>query len=164
MMSPLDKGFTAWKVSVFGAFLVRIFPHSKWMQIISLKISVFSSNAGKYSPEKFKIRALLTQLLWLLSTFVNPITTKFTRTLKLRDKHLWLYLKLYLPCINHTWEGCRPACVWIRQHVMIELPPWEDVRWKDLSSPWKQTILLQISLTKNLTKSDFIYQRSRKGN
>ena len=39
---------TAWKVSVFGVFLVRIY------------LSVYGRNAGKYGPEKLGIRTLFT--------------------------------------------------------------------------------------------------------
>ena len=62
---------TAWKVSVFGDFLVLIFPHSDWIRSISPYsvnteyISVFSPNAGKYGPEKLRIRTLFTQFqIW----------------------------------------------------------------------------------------------------
>ena len=33
-------------------FLVRIFPHSDWIQTDTKYLSVFSPNAGKYGPEK----------------------------------------------------------------------------------------------------------------
>ena len=38
---------TVWKVSVFGVFLVRIFPYSDWMRRDSEYLSVFSPNTGK---------------------------------------------------------------------------------------------------------------------
>ena len=41
--SGTSKHCTAWKVAVFGVFLVRIFSHSD---------RIFSPNAGKYGPEK----------------------------------------------------------------------------------------------------------------
>ena len=40
---------TAWKVEFF---LVRIFPHSDWIQRDAVYLSVFSPNAGKYGSEK----------------------------------------------------------------------------------------------------------------
>ena len=50
---------TGWKVSVFGVFLVHIFPHSDWIR------RIFSPNAGKYGPEKLRIRTLFTQcIVW----------------------------------------------------------------------------------------------------
>ena len=49
---------TAWKVPVFGFFLVRIFSHWDW---IRGDISVFILNAGKYGPEKLRIWALFKQ-------------------------------------------------------------------------------------------------------
>ena len=41
-------------MSVFGDFLVRIFPHTPYL-------SVFSPNARKYGPEKLQIQTLFTQ-------------------------------------------------------------------------------------------------------
>ena len=49
---------TAWEVSVFGIFLVRIFPYSDLMQTDKEYLSVFSPNMGKYGPEKLQIRTL----------------------------------------------------------------------------------------------------------
>ena len=52
---------TTWKVSVFGVFLVCIFPHSDWIRRNTPYHSVSSPNAGKYGPEKLRIRKLHTQ-------------------------------------------------------------------------------------------------------
>ena len=52
---------TAWKVSVFGVFLVRIFLYSDWIPRDTEYLSVVSSNAGKYGPEKLLKRTLFTQ-------------------------------------------------------------------------------------------------------
>ena len=52
---------TAWKVSVCRVFAVRIFPHSDWIRRDTPYLSVFSPNAGKYKPEKLRIRTLFTQ-------------------------------------------------------------------------------------------------------
>ena len=52
---------TAWKVSVFGVILVRIFPHSDWIQRYTLYLSLFSPKARKYEPEWLRIRTLFTQ-------------------------------------------------------------------------------------------------------
>ena len=52
---------TAWKVSIFRVFLLRIFPHSDWIRRDTLYLSVCSPNTGKYGPEKFRIRELFTQ-------------------------------------------------------------------------------------------------------
>ena len=46
--------YNAWKVSLFGVFLFRIFPQSE---------SVFSPKAGKYRPKKLGIRSLSSQQL-----------------------------------------------------------------------------------------------------
>ena len=56
-----SKSTTAWKVSVFGVILARIFPHSDWMRRDTSYISVFSPNAGKYGPEELRLRTFFTQ-------------------------------------------------------------------------------------------------------
>ena len=52
---------TAWKVSIFGVFLVRSSPHSDWIRRGSPYLSVFVPIVGKYGPEKLRIRTLFTQ-------------------------------------------------------------------------------------------------------
>ena len=54
---PMLLRYRAWKVSVFGVILVRIFPHSDWTRRDREYLSVFSPNAGKCGPEKFRIRS-----------------------------------------------------------------------------------------------------------
>ena len=49
--NSIDKSSTAWKVSVFGVILVRIFPLSDWIRRGTENLSVFSPNAGKSGPE-----------------------------------------------------------------------------------------------------------------
>ena len=43
---------TAGKVSLFGVFLVLIFPHSDLILKDTSYLSAFSPNAGNYRPEK----------------------------------------------------------------------------------------------------------------
>ena len=52
---------TAWKVSVFGIFLARIFSHLDWIRRDIPYLSAFSPNAAKYGPEKLWMRTLFTQ-------------------------------------------------------------------------------------------------------
>ena len=47
------------------SFLVCIFPLPDWMPKDTPYLSVFSPNAGKYGPEKLRIRTLFTQCLSL---------------------------------------------------------------------------------------------------
>ena len=49
---------TAWNVSVFGVFLVRIFLYSHYL-------SIFSPNAGKYGPENSEYGQILRTALLL---------------------------------------------------------------------------------------------------
>ena len=53
---------TAWKVSKYGVFLVRFFPYSDWIRRNTPYLLVFSLNAGKYGPDKLRIRTVFTQL------------------------------------------------------------------------------------------------------
>ena len=55
------KDNAAWKVSVFGVFLFRIFPYSDWIQKDAPYLSVFIPNVGKHGSEKFRIWVLFTQ-------------------------------------------------------------------------------------------------------
>ena len=52
----------AWKVLVFGVFLVRIFPHSDWIRRDTEYLSVFKPNMGKYGPGKLWMRTLFTNV------------------------------------------------------------------------------------------------------
>ena len=47
------------KVSIFGVFLIRIFPHLDWIRRLAEQIFVFNPNVGKYRPEKLRIQTLL---------------------------------------------------------------------------------------------------------
>ena len=53
-LSTYKKRDTAWNVSVFGVFLVSIFPNSDWIRRDTVYLSVFSSNAGKYDQKNSK--------------------------------------------------------------------------------------------------------------
>ena len=57
----------AWKVSVFGVFLVRIFPHLDWIRKDTPYLSIFSPNARKCGPEKLRIRTLCTQFTSIIT-------------------------------------------------------------------------------------------------
>ena len=53
--------YTAWKVSKYGVFLVRIFLYSDCIRRFTEEISVFGPNVGKYGPENLRIWTLFTQ-------------------------------------------------------------------------------------------------------
>ena len=58
------------KGSLFGVFLVRIFPHFDWIWRDTEYLSVFSLNSEKYGPEKLWIHALFTQWLFWYSCVI----------------------------------------------------------------------------------------------
>ena len=51
-MGPTRTGLTAWKVSVFGVFLVRIFPHSDWIRKNTPYSLCIQSKCGKMQTRK----------------------------------------------------------------------------------------------------------------
>ena len=61
----LYSSFTAWKVSIFGVILARIFLHSDWIRRDTSYLSIFSPKARKYGPEYLRIRTLFTQCFCL---------------------------------------------------------------------------------------------------
>ena len=73
----LRKYCTAWKLHVYGIFLLCIFPHLDWMRrdtLYTLYLSIFTPNTGKYELEKFCIRTLsrsVTQRKMVTHTFTN---------------------------------------------------------------------------------------------
>ena len=87
---------TAWKMSVFGVFLVRIFLHSDWIRRHNLSVS--SPDTGKYGPEKLRIRALFTQYL-ILVIRILLLFFFFEHVLTLRKK--WSFT-LRISSINAT--------------------------------------------------------------
>ena len=54
------KTSTTWKVSVFIVSFAHVFPHSDWIRRDTPYFSIFSSNAGKYRPEKLQTQTLFT--------------------------------------------------------------------------------------------------------
>ena len=56
-------------MSVFGVFVVCIFPHSEWILRDTSYLSVFSPNLGKYGPEKSRILILFAK--WDTYIFLN---------------------------------------------------------------------------------------------
>ena len=80
--SKLTAKGGAWKVSVFGVFLVCIFRHLDWIWRDTPYLSIFSPNAGKYWPEKLRIRTFFTQ--WDLSTTLHVKHRADTQTKQLQ--------------------------------------------------------------------------------
>ena len=76
-----DLYLTIRKVSLFGVFLVLIFLHSDGIRRDTEYLSVFSSNAGKYGPEKLRIRTLLTQYLFLSERLKEHDNNRFCNIL-----------------------------------------------------------------------------------
>ena len=76
-------------MSVFGVFLVRIFPYLSWIRRDAPYLSAFSLNAGKYGPELLRIGTLFTR--WELKLFL-PIRFHRLSSFKLRTFQFCLTL------------------------------------------------------------------------
>ena len=126
---------TAWKVSVFGVFLIRIFPHS---EIYSVNPS-FSPNPGKCGPEKRRT--------WTLFYAVQFETMDSVWKKKVNGKRLMFSPRLnYLVsvftlcfntfqcfacvCLFTFWSfrmklqlfKCYSSCLNVKAHVETKLP------------------------------------------
>ena len=97
---------TAWEVSIFGVFLVRIFPDSDWIHRDTSYLSVFSPNAGKSGPEKLRIWTRFTQ--WIAEN-MNAISP-------LPSISLLLLISIYLFIV------CRPLFHKVRYILNIKYP------------------------------------------
>ena len=104
---------TAWKVPVFWVLLVRIFLHSDWIRRDTEYLSIFSPNAGKYGPEKLRIRTLLTQRQCLLTQ-----TFKWLRKVWLHNIN---YITLIPSCRMFNEED------WIEQDLKTMMLILEDL-------------------------------------
>ena len=68
---PFYVTITAWKVSLFGVFLVRTFPHSDCIRRDTPYLSILGPNARIYEPEKLRMRTLFTQWIKLALSFYD---------------------------------------------------------------------------------------------
>ena len=68
LCDSLISSYDCRKMSVFGFFMVRILPNSYWIRKDTPYLSVFSPNARKFGPEKFRIRTL--HALYKLDIFI----------------------------------------------------------------------------------------------
>ena len=86
--------FTMRKVSVFEVFLIRIFLHLDWILWDTEYLSAFSPNAGKYEPEKLRIRTLFTP--WLHEISIIRHTTNDYRSFAICVKEFSCSFKSWL--------------------------------------------------------------------
>ena len=108
--------WSVWKVSVFGVFLVRIFPHSDWIRIDNPYLSVFSPNAEKYGPEKLRTRTLFTVLKWIIVFMISFIIPQLSNNcsksaVKIRRWRNFRYLSCWLKastglCYSYIYKIC----------------------------------------------------------
>ena len=99
---------TVWKVFVFGVFLVRIFPHSDWIQRDTEYLSLLSLKARKCRSKKLRTWTLFMQWVFLISVlffekfalvkveFLNQIRAKiqFYLITYLHLRSWWCFKKL----------------------------------------------------------------------
>ena len=78
---------SVWKVSVFGAFLVRIFPHSDWIRRYTPCLFVSEPNAEENGRENFKQTLLTKSMVRLMKASYSVFSIK-SHILKWRG-HQW---------------------------------------------------------------------------
>ena len=90
---------TAWKVFLLGVFQVGILTHLDWIWWLKVWISVFSSNNGKYGPEKLRIRTLFMQwkMLWSSVEVPDDLVISKSFIICFRENHLTTPKKLTSP-------------------------------------------------------------------
>ena len=90
---------TASEVSIFGVFLVRIFPHSSWIRRDTEYLFVFSPNTGKYRREKFWIHGVLYNKYNTSLSFASvfPFISVLSSILQ------WMYLKHIETLVWNGW-------------------------------------------------------------
>ena len=92
---------TAWKVFIFGVFLVHVFPHWDCIWRDTPYLSVFSLNVRKCGPEKLQIRTIFTQCtrgsLWVFCKILED---------NYLIKHQWL-LAMNICSKNSIAASCR---------------------------------------------------------
>ena len=91
----------AWKVSVFGLFLVRIFLHTDWIRRDTPYLSVLSPNAGKYAPEKTPYldtfhAVILVHFRLTNNRYCTVISVKLLQKFNVLKSKLWIFAKVYL--------------------------------------------------------------------
>ena len=92
----LILSITAWKVSIFGVILVRIFPHLDWIGRDTPYLSVLSPNAEKYGPEKLRIRTRFTQ--WIFCRIEGTTLRKMA----LLNTEFWVFFRIIKVTISHV--------------------------------------------------------------
>ena len=82
---PLFYIYTSWKVSVFGVFLVLVFPHSDWIrrETVSLRIQ---SKCGKIQTRKTSNTDTFHVMIYLLKT--SEIGLKWAKQCKIVKIHV----------------------------------------------------------------------------
>ena len=116
---------TAWNVSIFGVFLVRVFPHLNGIRIFNMQVSGFSLITGKYRQEKLQIMTLITlcktksvRCFWVQDpNFLQTCNTKWMNLSKLqkyntgKDIHHWWIIDCWsflkrknIACITSMFE------------------------------------------------------------
>ena len=91
---------TEWKVSVFGVFLVRIFPHLDWIQRDTFRIQ---SKSGK---KRARIRTLFTQWdVWLGSEYAPALKRRkgYRVSSIFLDNLNSCKLTIHIGCLKNCW-------------------------------------------------------------
>ena len=89
-------------MSIFGVFLVRIFPDSDWIQRDTSYLSVFSPNAGKSGPEKLRIWTRFTQWIAENMNAISPLPS--ISLLLLISIYLFIVCRRLFHKVRYIWN------------------------------------------------------------
>ena len=125
----LSKEITAWKVPVFGVFLVRISLHSDWIRRDTEYLSVFIPNEGKYGSENseygqfsrtFSYTEWIAQMCCAQAP--TPTLSIFLRTFCYRTPLGDCICTSEKICATHLWEQKNQNKIWISSPVIKVTP------------------------------------------
>ena len=102
-------------MSVFGVFQVPIFPHQHRIRRDASYLPVFSPNAGKYGPEKLRIRTLFTQWSW----WYSEVYSEFCKTSKMKRLTFGENFTQFVPTLIITLRTCSALeCVFLLERCL----------------------------------------------
>ena len=142
---------TAWKVFLFGVFLVEIFPHSDRIRRDTDYPSVFIPNARNYGPEKLRIRTLFTHCKaydWLSKSKCVSVDVVY---LRLDSFMATLHSILTTILFTNYWEKITALTVFnvCLSKMLITLHTFRRISWyfTKFSGKLFQDALMKTSVT-----------------
>ena len=116
-------------MSVFGVFLVRIFPHSDWIRTDTEYLSVFSPNCGKIRIRKTENTDIFHAVLvinteWNVSFVVSLYHQGNRQMERWKENFIW-----YIPAGIYLYKvAMETPYQWICSKLTLKTPEWRQSR------------------------------------